>query len=184
MSIYEHFSEEELVLLRARAQRIGDAPRDEEQDDVLLTVLVVTVQGETYAFPIDSITAVYENIPITPIPCVPPFVAGVSNIRGHIIPVLNLATLLGVSDGSMFSEDALEENAFVVAANETMTVAFFVEVIGEVTYLLTKRLTPVPATLDIPNTNYLQGTLPEGTVLLDIETILSDPALVIEETIS
>jgi hypothetical protein len=31
---------------------------------------------------------------------------------------------------------------------------------------------------------YLQGVLPNGTALLDIETILNDPALIVDEAVN
>ncbi len=33
---------------------------------------------------------------ITPVPCTPPFVAGVVNLRGRIVPVVDLKVLFGI----------------------------------------------------------------------------------------
>ena len=177
MSIYDQFSEKQLEILRARAERAASVPGD-ERETTALTALRITMRGEAYALAIDSITTVYQQVPVVPIPCVPPFVAGLANVRGHLIPVINLATLLGVPGGTV-----AEAAHLIVAANDEMTVAFRVENIGDVQPLPLDRLSPVPATLALERTAYLRGVLPDGTVLLDMEAILGDPALVVEETV-
>jgi purine-binding chemotaxis protein CheW len=176
MSIYDRFSEQELAVLQARAERVASAGRGVVVDNVLST-LVVKIRDETYALPLKTINYILDgNTRVIPVPCVPPFVAGIANVRGHIVPVLDLATLLGVPGEAQSGDGAL-----VVAANDEMTVAFRVEAIGDVLYLLTDKLTPLPPTLDIEKTAYLQGTLPDGTGLLDVDAILDDPGLVVAE---
>jgi purine-binding chemotaxis protein CheW len=101
VSLYSNFSEQEWQILQARAARVAaaSAQQGDYRTDVM-AALRVTVRGERYALPLDSITAVYDRTPIIPVPCTPPFVAGIANIRGHIIPVLDLAALLGIADGN------------------------------------------------------------------------------------
>src|SRR5262245_5109120 len=93
MSIYEHFSDTERAVLQARAERAARTLRSDEAEERLNTLLV-KLGGETYALPIEAVIAVYEAMLVVPVPCTPPFLAGITNIRGHIIPVLDLGHLL------------------------------------------------------------------------------------------
>lgn len=177
MSFYQHFSEDELEILRARAERVAIISQ-EDGGEITLDALLVSIRQETYAMPIDAITNVYQGIPVIPVPCVPPHVAGIANVRGHILPVLDLAVLLNVP-----GEAASSATHLIVASKGQMHVAFAVERIGEVVTLSMDKLNPVPATSSIERPAYLQGVFPDGVVLLDVEAVLSDPALMVDEIV-
>src|SRR5512142_1279840 len=51
--------------------------------------------GETFALPILDITEIIEYRSLTEIPMMPPFVRGVINLRGRVVPVIDLATRFG-----------------------------------------------------------------------------------------
>ncbi len=57
-------------------------------------MLVCRVGAERYAFDLDLLREVRLPTGLTPVPCTPPFVAGVLNVRGEILTVLDLAALL------------------------------------------------------------------------------------------
>jgi purine-binding chemotaxis protein CheW len=178
MSVYDHFSDKERAVLQARAERAARRLlSDAEEAD--LTTLAVTVSSEVYSLPIECVLAVYENVQIVPIPCTPPFVAGIANIRGHILPVVDLGVLLGVPSPAAGSHAAL-----VVVSEGDLNLAFRVDEIGAVQALSTTSLTPLAANLDLTHSAYLKGMLSDGSVLLDVKAILADPALVVNETIN
>lgn len=54
------------------------------------------VGGERYAVPIEHVLEVAELGDVAPVPGASAAVLGVRNLRGHVLPVLDLATLLGV----------------------------------------------------------------------------------------
>jgi len=66
----------------------------------MATVDVVEFElgGERYALDIQLAREIVEMMPITPIPRAPPFISGVINLRGEITNIINLNTLLGLSD--------------------------------------------------------------------------------------
>ena len=64
-----------------------------------------------------------------------------------------------------------------------LTVAFYVEEVGDVAPLMMNTLAPIPAAFGIDKTIHLQGVMPDGTVLLDVAAILDDPALIVDEHI-
>jgi len=172
MSFYEHFSDEEVAILRARAQRIANTQTEIRQGDTV-SALVIQAGGETYGLPMESLTAVYMGHTIIPVPCVPAFVAGIANVRGEIMPVFDLAALLKVPSGET-------KQALIVASTKDSSVAFCVEAVGETRAVQMSELQPVPPML---NEAYLQGISADGMAMLNVEAIINDPALIVDEAI-
>ena len=56
----------------------------------------VRVAGEQYALPVTSVLEVAERGEITPVPGAPPEVIGVRNFHGQVIPVIDMASRLGL----------------------------------------------------------------------------------------
>lgn len=172
MAFYEHFSEYGLEILKARAERAATSFQDGHGEKPI-TALKIHLNKETYALPIEMLRAVYEGIAVVQIPCTPAFVAGIANVRGRIVPVLNLATLLHVS------EQGTSGGSLIVVTGQKMTIAFTVEKIGDVTTFLTRDVIALPSNIHMAH--YLRGFLPDGSGVLDINAILDDPALIVSE---
>jgi len=177
MSIYDHFSQTELDILQARAERIARVTDDAQTDDVI-TGLTVNLGNELYVMPIDSLVGIHKEVAITPVPCVPTHVTGVANVRGHVIPVLDLAALLHVPGNEV------ERGSIVVAAEGNISVACQVETIGEVRNFESSELTPMPNAGEHAYSPYLRGILAGKYTLIDIEAIIHDPTLVIDEAVT
>jgi len=59
--------------------------------------LTFTLQGELYALDIQEITEIIEFRSLTVVPMMPPFIRGVLNLRGRVLPVVDLAARFGQS---------------------------------------------------------------------------------------
>src|SRR5688500_4488753 len=71
------------------------APIGEEQ------VVVLELAGEGYAIEISTIQEIIRMQPITRIPNGPGWIEGVTNLRGRVIPVLDLRRRLGLPAGEV-----------------------------------------------------------------------------------
>ncbi|MCU0617966.1 MAG: chemotaxis protein CheW [Gemmatimonadaceae bacterium] len=69
---------------------IPDAPLDDERPRALL----VTVGVQTYAWSVSEVREVLRPQPLTTIPRAPALVLGLMNVRGLVVTVLDLPTLL------------------------------------------------------------------------------------------
>lgn len=72
-------------------QREADAFAEERASARGQQYLTFTVAGETFALPIACIKEIIEFRPPTDVPMMPPFMRGVINLRGHVVPVIDLA---------------------------------------------------------------------------------------------
>jgi chemotaxis signal transduction protein len=58
--------------------------------------VLVMVAGEHYALPVDAVSEVAEYGVVTPLPGAPATVLGVRNLRGNVLPIIDLAGIFGV----------------------------------------------------------------------------------------
>ncbi len=83
-------------ILDQRAHEYARAP-DMGLQGTRTDVLVFCLGEEQYAVEVRLLRAVVSAAGLTPVPCTPSFVAGVINVRGEIITVIDLATALDLS---------------------------------------------------------------------------------------
>ena len=74
--------EEKQKILRARAQALAREPEAEEAARRTLEVVEFLLAYETYGIESSYVREVYPLKAFTPLPCTPPFVLGIINIRG------------------------------------------------------------------------------------------------------
>lgn len=175
MSILKQFSDREQAILKMRAERIARSAEDDQMVEVI-NALTVSIQNEIYALPNDTLTGVYEAVKVVPVPCTPSYVSGIANLRGLVVPVLNLAHLLNLSVD--FADDV---GTLIVVNNDRLTLAFRVMAVGDMVTLLNSDISAMQNKAD---DNYIQGVLPDGTALINVHAILDDSRLVVNNSIS
>ncbi|NHT77700.1 chemotaxis protein CheW [Ferranicluibacter rubi] len=99
--------------------------------------------------------------PATPIPHAPSDVLGVMNLRGTVIPVIDLANKLG-----MPSTVPNERSAIVVAEVHGMVMGLLVDRVSDILTVATNQLQPVPEISVTSGTDYADGIIaqPEGMI--------------------
>lgn len=177
----EQLSEEQKrAILRERARMLAKPIADaNQQSRDTLRILSFRIGEEVYAFPAASIYSVNKSIQITPVPCVPNFVEGITNLRGHIRSVVRLALFLGIEEENTRSEDEY----IVVAQHEDMEVAFIVSGLDEVTDLPVEEIKPRPLSGYSRASQYIAGIVAGGLILLDLSAIFTDERFIVNEEV-
>ncbi|HID01353.1 MAG TPA: hypothetical protein EYP05_08520 [Piscirickettsiaceae bacterium] len=99
-------------------------------DDTQMVELAVFRLGdEIYALDIEQVQEIIKYQPITPIPEPPQYVEGIINLRGKVIPVINLAERLG------FTFEPDERSKIVVGLHEGNQVGLLVNDVDEILYV-------------------------------------------------
>ena len=97
---------QEQALLQQRARALAK-PADQPVHgaDALgadaLEVLEFALAQERYAVETRHVREVLALRQLTPLPCTPSFVLGIVNVRGHMVPVLDLKEFLGLPQGGI-----------------------------------------------------------------------------------
>jgi purine-binding chemotaxis protein CheW len=76
----------------------------------------VLAGGEHYALPVTAVLEIADTGQVTPVPGAPAGVLGVRNLRGQVIPVIDLATMLGLSDEAESERIVVTEDGSLRAA--------------------------------------------------------------------
>lgn len=116
------------------------------------TGVVVRFGAGRYAIPMSAIAEVGRLARVTRVPGVPAWVAGVSNWRGRILPVVDLRPLLGVP-----VSDIRDDGRLVVTGDDAMNVGLLVEAVDGVATLPAGELEPAPATVSTAAAELLAG---------------------------
>ncbi len=160
--------------LRAVAAKAMAAPRE---------VLTLRLGGEEYGIDILRVQEIRSFEPPTRIAGAPPHVLGVTNLRGVIVPIVDLRCRFGL-DAACNSDTVT-----VVLSLAGRTVGAVVDSVSDVVALTTGQIKPAPAFGDAADAGHITGiaTLGEGErarmlILLDVEELLSgaEVALVAE----
>lgn len=64
-------------------------------------ILIFGLDGNLYAIDIRYTREIVETLPVTPIPRAPPYIAGMTNIRGEITTLISLSMIIGQDAGSL-----------------------------------------------------------------------------------
>src|SRR5882724_8355786 len=86
----ENANAEAARILRARDHTRARAPRPAPAAGTMLELLEFRLATERYALETRHVQGVHPLRELTPLPCTPPFLLGIVNVRGRILPVLDL----------------------------------------------------------------------------------------------
>src|SRR5208283_3717390 len=93
-------------------------------------LLIFSLAGLRCALDITEVERVIRAVEITPVPKAPDIVLGVINIRGKVIPALNIRKRFGLPDRAISLSDS-----FIIADTSRRPIAFIVDgVSGVVEY--------------------------------------------------
>jgi purine-binding chemotaxis protein CheW len=126
---------------------------------------------EEYGLPIAKVSSIIRYEPTTPVPRSPDIVDGVINLRGRVIPVVNLARKLFDNE---FHPTA--SSRIVVAEGESGVVGLAVDSASEVVTLAMADILPPPETaLSAETAEAFEGVAHHGDrliILLDLDKAL------------
>ena len=137
--------------------------------------LTFFLAGEEYGLEILKVHEIIGAMPITRVPRTPEFIRGVINLRGKIIPIMDLRRKFGMERGTG------EESCVIVVQVRTVQVGLIVDRVSEVLTIAETDVEEAPSFGSEVETDYLLGIAKAGDrvrLLLDIERVLSSQDVV------
>ena len=166
----------EREILRKRAQTLARQPDHGEDTGAALECLEFLLAYETYAIEIDWIAGACPLKDITSLPGTPAFVAGIINVRGRILSVIDIRTFFDLP-----AKGLTDLNKVIILQDGMMEFGILVdEIIGTRSIPLSDVLAP-PAALTGIREEYLKGVTRERTAILDGKRLLNDRNLIIDD---
>ncbi len=142
-----------------------------QSDGELLQLVSFMVGTEEFAVPILSVQEINRMMQITKVPQSPPFIEGVINLRGKIIPVMDLRKRFGLQE----TGDASDERIIVVEVGSRV-IGFTVDQVNEVLRISANIVEPPPSMVCGVDSDYVQGVgkLEDRLlILLDLDRLFS-----------
>jgi purine-binding chemotaxis protein CheW len=136
---------------------------------------------ETYGLEILKVREIMGLMDITAVPRTPDFVKGVINLRGKVIPVVDLRLKFGMPEAQH-----TEKTCIIVVQVGTVEMGILVDKVSEVLNIASGEIEDTPSFGVSVNTDFILGlgkAHGKVTILLDIGTVLSkDDLAVVAET--
>lgn len=172
-------AEETKRILKARALTLAREPGEAIGVDGGLEVVEFHLSYERYAFESLYVREVYVLESFTPLPCTPPFVLGIVNLRGEILSVVDLKRFFDLPEKGL-----TDLNKLVVLRSGDMLLGILADAIAGVHRVPLADLQPSLPTLTGIREKYLKAVTPQRTVILDAEKLLMDESIVVQEQVA
>ena len=134
----------------SHADPVDREPRREEQP--IRQFVGFRLDGEDYAIAITRIREIILMKPITRLPHVPDAVEGLINLRGSVIPLINLRKRFGLPPRPFDDET----RTIVVTVHEK-TVGCIVDEVTQVTRITADQIQPVPVSMAAVSRRFIAG---------------------------
>ncbi len=162
---------------------MGETERARINDEVLAAkegkYLTFVLGHEEYGLEILQVREIIGLMDITAVPKVPEYVKGVINLRGKIIPVIDLRLKFG-----MEKINYTNETCIIVLNVADMLMGIVVDRVSEVLDISQDRIEPTPKFGTSVHTDFITGIGKVGDkvkILLNIERVLTEDAGLIEQ---
>lgn len=137
--------------------------------------LTFSLSSESYGVDVLKVREIIRFLKITPVPQMPPYVKGVINLRGKVLPVIDLRLKFGLE-----AAEPTERTCIVVvrvqAGGQDITLGMIVDSVEEVINLSDSEIEDTPEFGAKVDTGYLMGMAKvKGVIktLLDIDKVVS-----------
>ena len=169
---------EEKNILKARARALAREPITEATESELLDLLEFSLAYESYGVEMAYVKETRPLRDITPVPCTPPFVLGLINVRGRIISVIDIKRFFDLPKKGL-----TDLNKVIIMHAGEMEFGILADSIKGVRTIPLTDLQPSLPTLSGVREEYLKGVTRERTVVLDGKRLLGDRKIIINEEI-
>ncbi len=171
-------AEEKKKLLKARARELARESDNEKRIDESLEVVEFLLAYETYGIESLYVREIHPLRELTPVPCTPPFVLGIINVRGQIISVIDIKRFFDLPERGL-----TDLNKVIILRNKEMEFGILADVILGVVRVPCRNLQPTLPTLTGIREEYLKGITGDRLAILDAGKLLSDEKLIVHEEV-
>ncbi len=142
-------------------------------DGVILQLVTFKLGTEEFGVDILKVQEINKMMNITKIPNAPAFIEGVINLRGKIIPIVDLRKRLG------FKEQPYDKSTRIIVVElEGLVLGFIVDSVSEVLRIPENTIEPPPSMVAGIESEYIEGVgkLDDRLlILLELKKVFSSP---------
>ncbi|KXG43407.1 chemotaxis protein CheW [Tepidibacillus infernus] len=142
-----------------------------EQNSSEIKVIVFRLGSEEYGVDVQQVKSIERMEHITRVPNTPPFVKGVINLRGVVIPIIDLRRRFSIEQ-----KDYNESTRIIIVNVEEMEVGLIVDAANDVIDIPVQAIEPPPKVVGAVEAIYLRGVAKLSNrllILLNLDKVLN-----------
>jgi purine-binding chemotaxis protein CheW len=175
---FEHGPEEARRILEARAREAARPPV-ESDDAERLEILAFSLAGESYGVETRHVREVCQLRDLTVLPCTPAFVAGVMNLRGQVLAIIDLRRFFELP-----ARGLTELNRVIVLHDGENELGLLADSIDGLRSVIVSELQEGLPTLTGIRERFLKGVSGRMLAVLDGGRLLEDDGLKVNEQVT
>ncbi|WP_440950759.1 chemotaxis protein CheW [Methanosphaerula subterraneus] len=165
-------------ILAERARALAQGGKAGEISIDTTEILEFEMGTERYGIRVPEIREVLPLQQYTHLPCTPPFVFGIINVRGEILSIVDLKKFFGLPD-----QGITNQNRVIILDDGRMAFGILADQIVGVRHVGLESMIALPPTISSIGEEYLQGMTADGLIVLDTEKLLGDPRIRVHEEV-
>jgi purine-binding chemotaxis protein CheW len=142
-----------------------------------IKVIVFALAHEEYGVEVDKVRTIERMLPMTRVPKTPAFVKGVINLRGVVVPVIDLRGRFGLPE-----KEYSDNTRIIIVSIKDMEVGMIVDSANDVIDVDTDLIETPPEIVGGIQAKYLRGVAKVGEgrllVILNLEEVLNKQEIV------
>lgn len=144
------------------------SPPDEKSQDKQLEFVTLVAGGQSFCIEITQIREIRRWTPVTILPHSPDHVLGVINLRGAVIPIIDLAAKLGFERIT-----PTERHVIIITAIEDRIVGLLVESVSEILGVKSDMVRETPHCPEDTTTRAILGVIAVGDDMIKVISLTS-----------
>ncbi|MDI6796772.1 MAG: chemotaxis protein CheW [Desulfatibacillaceae bacterium] len=170
------------LILEQRAKALAKTLDDSNKNHASISLLAFGLGQEQFAVPITCVKEIAPLEGLTRVPCTPGFILGVVNFRGRIVSLMDIAAFMGLET------KVKPEHNFVVlvggndASGHELELCLAVSDLPVTRQVAPSRISPADTALSRSGAAFVRGVTDDMLVILDMEKMLADPAIIIHQS--
>lgn len=165
-------------VLHERAVALARRQERPEVAEVLIDIIAFRLADEDYGIESVFVREVQPLRGLTPVPCTPPFILGIVNLRGQILTVLDLRRFFDLPVRGLSDLDKL-----IILRAGTMELGILADAVVGVESIPMSHLQASLPTLAGIRADYLMGVTERRVAILDAEKLLADGRIAVREEV-
>lgn len=161
-------------ILKQRAEKLSKSKKKMDSQADLMQIIPFKLENEQFALETKYVKEIYPLKDYTFLPCAPPFVYGLCNIRRKILPIMDLKVFFSLPNNEN------TEKKLLIMENEEVEFAILIEDFSEIKNLSREEMQISLPTLTGIRADFLKGLTLDGTVILDGQKLLTSKYLLID----
>lgn len=166
-------------LLKIRATALAAEPEKKRDNSAKTEIIEFTLATESYGIESSFVREVHTLKDFTPLPGVPSFILGIVNVRGQILPVVDLKKFFNLPFKGLG-----ELNKVIILHDDLMEFGVLADEVTGMKEILFEDVLPVPSASIGIGEKYLKGVTKNRLILLSAENLLSDKNIVVNEQVT